>query len=67
MVTMLLRVFNAWMWFSILVCTATAFHAWGEPTRLLSEMLIAAVLWFALDRVFKRSERAIAIAWNEPS
>jgi len=30
-----------------------------------SEMLIAAVLWFALARVIKRSERAIAIAWNE--
>ena len=66
MVTMLLRVFNAWMWFSILVYTAIAFHAWSEPASLLGEALIAAVLWFTLDRGIKRSEQTIATVWNEP-
>jgi hypothetical protein len=43
MVTMVLRVFNAWTWFGILISTASVFHAWGEPARLLGEVLIAAV------------------------
>jgi hypothetical protein len=66
MVTMLLRVFNGWMWFSILVCAAIAFHAWSEPARLLGETLIAAALWFGVDRGIKRSKQTIATVWNEP-
>src|ERR1043166_462704 len=67
MVTMLLRVFNAWTWIAILVSPAIAYRAWEHPSKLLSGLFIAAVVWFALDRVINRSERAIAAAWNEPT
>ena len=67
MVTMLLRVFNAWTWVAILVSAAIAYRAWEQPTKLLSGVLIVAVLGFALDRAIKRSERVIATVWNEPA
>lgn len=67
MVTMLLRIFNGWTWVAILVSAVIAYRAWEQPTKLLSGLFIAAVLWFALDRVIKRSERAIAAAWNDPT
>ena len=67
MVTTLLRVFNGWTWVAILVSAGIAYRAWEQPTKLLSGLVIVAVLCFALDRVIKRSERSIAAAWNEPS
>lgn len=67
MVTLLLRIFNGWTWVAILVSAAIAYRAWEQPTRLLSGLVIVAVLCFGLDRMIKRSERAIASAWNEPS
>jgi hypothetical protein len=67
MVTTLLRVSNAWTWIAILVSPAIAYRAWEHPSKLLRGLFIAAVVWFALDRVINRSERAIAAAWNEPT
>ena len=67
MVTMLLRIFNGWTWVAILVSAAIAYRAWEHPSKLLSGVFIAAVVWFALDRLIKRSERAIAAAWNDPT
>ena len=67
MVTTLLRVFNAWTWLAILVSAALAYRAWEQPAKLLSGVLMIAVLCFALDRAIKRSERVIATVWNEPS
>jgi hypothetical protein len=67
MVTTLLRIFNGWTWVAILVLATMAYRAWEQPAKLLSGVVIGAVLCVALDRVIKRSERSIAAAWNDPT
>lgn len=67
MVTTLLRIFNGWTWLAILTSAAMAYRAWEQPAKLLSGAVIGAVLCVGLDRVIKRSERAIATAWNDPT
>ena len=67
MVTTLLRIFNGWTWLAILVSAGIAYRAWEQPTKLLSGVVIGAVVCVGIDRVIKRSERAIATAWNDPT